>query len=130
VVRNDIYARFSHAAYNKGTALAEIARLLGVAAEEIIAAGDHFNDLPMLSRRHAQWLIAPGNAVPCVKQAVLAAGGFVAEGLHGHGVAEGLAEILRGLSGRSEVDGERRLQIEISKNCGVMNPELPHVRIV
>ncbi len=31
VVRNDVYARFSHANYNKGTALAEIARQLGVA---------------------------------------------------------------------------------------------------
>ena len=29
VVRNDVYARFSHAAYNKGTALAELSRRLG-----------------------------------------------------------------------------------------------------
>src|SRR5262245_8504436 len=33
VVRNDIYARFSHRAFNKGTALSEIARRLGVARE-------------------------------------------------------------------------------------------------
>src|SRR2546430_2719595 len=48
LVRNDVYARFSHAGYNKGTALAEIGRQLGVDAGEIFAAGDHLNDLPML----------------------------------------------------------------------------------
>ena len=30
VVRNDVYARFSHVAYNKGTALAEVRRRLGL----------------------------------------------------------------------------------------------------
>src|SRR5262249_14268254 len=45
VMRNDIYARFSHVAYNKGTAMAEIARRLGIARERVFAAGDHLNDL-------------------------------------------------------------------------------------
>jgi len=93
VVRNDVYARFSHAAYNKGSALTEIARRLGVASEAIAAAGDHLNDLPMLRTRHAKWLMAPGNAVPKVKEAVLRQGGFVAEESHGHGVARGLERI-------------------------------------
>src|SRR5262245_52653122 len=37
VVRNDVYIRFCHAAYNKGTALAEIARRLKLAPAEIVA---------------------------------------------------------------------------------------------
>ncbi|MCI0540659.1 MAG: Cof-type HAD-IIB family hydrolase [Verrucomicrobiales bacterium] len=93
VVRNDIYARFSHASYNKGSALAEIARRLKVGRESIIAAGDHWNDLPMLRCQHAKWLIAPGNAIPPVKEAVLRQQGFVAEEFHGHGVARGLERI-------------------------------------
>src|SRR6266536_1212 len=53
VVRNDVYARFSHEAYSKGTALSEIARRLGVSSDHILAAGDHLNDLPMLRRERA-----------------------------------------------------------------------------
>ena len=90
VVRNDIYSRFSHEAFNKGTALTEIARQLGVKPEETFAAGDHLNDWPMLSREHAWWLAAPGNAVPSVKARVREQRGFVSELNQGHGVAEGL----------------------------------------
>src|SRR5215212_8162179 len=60
VMRNDIYARFSHVAYNKGTAMAEIARRLGIARDHVFAAGDHLNDLPMLSKEFAGWLVCPG----------------------------------------------------------------------
>src|SRR5438552_12876168 len=70
VVRNDVYARFSHHAYNKGTALAELTRRLGLSADGVFAAGDQLNDLPMLSRRYGPWLGAPGNAVEVVNQAV------------------------------------------------------------
>ena len=94
-VRNDVYGRFSHAAYNKGSALGEIARRLEVSCESIIAAGDHLNDLPMLLHQHAKWLIAPGNAIPRVKEAILRQNGFVAEEFHGHGVARGLERIIQ-----------------------------------
>ena len=63
LVRNDVYARFSHASYNKGTALREIARQLGIARDYIFAAGDHLNDVPMLSGEFARCLVAPDNAV-------------------------------------------------------------------
>lgn len=95
VVRNDIYARFSHKAFNKGTALAEIARRLEVKPDEIVACGDHLNDLPMLSREFAHWLIAPVNAIPSVKDAVLRQNGIVSEKHCGHGVAHGIATILQ-----------------------------------
>lgn len=100
VVRNDIYARFCHEAYNKGTALAEIAGQLHVTAAETFAAGDHLNDLPMLSLRYARYLAAPGNAIDIVKAAVRQQNGHVSELTHGHGVAEGLQAFLDGTRGK------------------------------
>ncbi|MCX7723423.1 MAG: HAD hydrolase family protein [Verrucomicrobiae bacterium] len=90
VVRNDVYARFSHEAFSKGTALAEIARLLGLRPEQVFAVGDHLNDLPMLKLEHARWLAAPANAIAQVKQAVAAQNGYIASMPHGNGVAEAL----------------------------------------
>jgi len=90
VVRNDIYARFSHRAFNKGTALSEIARRLGVARENVFAVGDHLNDLPMLSTEHAGFIAAPANAIPVVKAQVLQQNGFVSRYSQGSGVAEAL----------------------------------------
>lgn len=90
LVRNDVYARFSHAAFNKGTALAEIGRLLGVPPARTFAAGDHLNDLPMLSIEFAHCLVAPSNAVPEVKDAVRRQHGYLSHQPCGHGVARGL----------------------------------------
>jgi len=90
VVRNDVYARLSHQDYNKGTALAELMRRLGVTPSNVFAAGDHLNDLPMLSTRYACCLAAPSNAVSPVKQTVRKQKGFVSELSHGNGVAEAI----------------------------------------
>jgi hydroxymethylpyrimidine pyrophosphatase-like HAD family hydrolase len=90
VVRNDVYARFSHSAYNKGTALAELTRRLGLRKEEVFVIGDHLNDLPMLSRKFAQWIAAPANAVAEVKLRVQTEGGYVSQLPHGYGVAEAI----------------------------------------
>lgn len=90
VVRNDVYARFSHAAYDKGTALRELCRRLELKAENVLAAGDHLNDLPMLTRDCARWLVAPANAVASVKVALARGEGFVSELSRGEGVADGL----------------------------------------
>jgi hydroxymethylpyrimidine pyrophosphatase-like HAD family hydrolase len=100
VVRNDVYARFSHAAYNKGSALAEVRRRLGLRPEAVLAVGDQHNDLPMLSREVAGWLAAPQNAIPAVQQAVLSQGGFVSRQPHGRGVLEALDWCLAGATGR------------------------------
>ncbi len=90
-MRNTIYVRFCHEGYSKGTALAELGRLTGIAPDQIFAAGDHFNDLPMLDGRHARWVSCPENAVGAVKNAVLAAGGYVAT----RGCSAGVLEALR-----------------------------------
>jgi HAD superfamily hydrolase (TIGR01484 family) len=94
VVRNDVYARFSHEAYSKGTALSEISRRLGVGSDQVLAAGDHLNDLPMLARERARWLVAPSNAVELVKETVRRQDGFVSDEPHGYGVARGLEYFL------------------------------------
>jgi HAD superfamily hydrolase (TIGR01484 family) len=90
VVRNDVYARFSHEAYNKGTALAEVSRQLKIKPEEVFAIGDHWNDLPMLSRNYAGYLAAPSNAVESVKQAIREQNGYLSRQSHGLGVAEAI----------------------------------------
>jgi hydroxymethylpyrimidine pyrophosphatase-like HAD family hydrolase len=94
VVRNDIYARFSHERFNKGTALAEIARRLEVPREAVLAAGDHYNDLPMLSGGPAACVVAPDNAIPVVKETVRRQQGYVSHQPWGHGVARGLEHFL------------------------------------
>ena len=96
VVRNDVYARFSHTAYNKGTALAELTKHLGLTAVEVFAAGDHLNDLPMLSRSYAHWLAAPSNAVDEVKSWVLRQKGYVSQLSHGEGVADAIKYYVEG----------------------------------
>ena len=90
VVRNDVYARFCHVAYNKGTALAELTRRLQLTANEVFAAGDHLNDLPMLKREFVRWLATPANAIESVKASVRQQQGFISQFSHGAGVAEGL----------------------------------------
>jgi hypothetical protein len=99
VVRNDIYARLSHEAFNKGTALAEIGRQLGIDASETFAIGDHLNDLPMLSLRHAHWLAAPANAIETVRTVVREQKGHVSRFHCGHGVADALAVMVKKAEG-------------------------------
>ena len=94
LVRNDVYARFHHQDFDKGTALAEITSRLKLTADNVFAVGDQLNDLPMLSRQRARWLAAPANALQTVKEVVRRQNGFVSELSHGHGVAEGLQACL------------------------------------
>jgi hydroxymethylpyrimidine pyrophosphatase-like HAD family hydrolase len=89
-MRNTIYVRFCHEDYSKGTALGELARLTEIEREEIFAAGDHYNDLPMLDGRHARWVMCPSNAVEAVKETIRAAGGYVAKKACSGGVVEAL----------------------------------------
>ncbi len=96
VVRNDVYARFAHSRYNKGMALAEICSRLNITSDQVFAAGDHFNDLPMLLQRYARFLAAPSNALEAVKEVIRKQGGFVSNLPQGHGVAEGLKFYLTG----------------------------------
>ena len=86
--RNYIYLRFCHADYHKGAALAELSRLTGIARDAIFAAGDNYNDIPMLDGRYAKFNACPANAVAAVKDTVRAAGGVVSQQPHSAGVVE------------------------------------------
>jgi len=94
IVRNDVYARFSHTAFSKGTALAEIQRRLDLTPQHTAAAGDHFNDLTMLSSTVAHHLIAPANAVEPVQHLVRSQRGIVSPLPCGLGILDGLQQIL------------------------------------
>ena len=88
--RNTVYLRFCHADYHKGTALAELSRLLETPRKEIFAAGDHHNDISMLDGRFAAFPACPANAILEVKETVNAADGYVASKTCGAGVHEAL----------------------------------------
>ena len=53
---------------DKGTAVKKLADILGIKIEEVIAAGDSFNDLPML--KAAGTSVAVENAQPEIKETV------------------------------------------------------------
>ena len=88
--RNTRYMRFCHTDYSKGTALAELGRLVGISKDEIFAAGDHYNDIPMLNGHYAKWVACPANSADAVKQTVLSANGYVATTPCSEGVVEAL----------------------------------------
>jgi HAD superfamily hydrolase (TIGR01484 family) len=90
IVRNSAYFRFAHRSYTKGSALAEIARDLGLNKDQIFAAGDHYNDITMLDGTHATHVAAPANAIPGIKASVLNAGGYVSERTCSHGILDAL----------------------------------------
>jgi hypothetical protein len=95
--RNTQYLRFCHIDYDKGAALGELARLTGIARDEIFAAGDHYNDIPMLDGRYARWSACPANSVAEVKSTVGRAGGYVA----GRDCSGGVVEALTHFAARS-----------------------------
>lgn len=88
--RSNIYLRFCHRRYDKGSALAELSRLIDMPTSEILAVGDHQNDLPMLFGEVAAMVACPSNAHPSVKEAVLRVGGHVSELPAGEGTAEAI----------------------------------------
>lgn len=88
--RNGRYLRFSHADYSKGTALAELGRLLKVPRENIFAGGDNHNDLSMLDQRVAGAIACPVNALDPVKEHVLAQSGYIATKPASEGMMESL----------------------------------------
>lgn len=94
--RNEVWMRFAHREIHKGSTLAELARLLQIPREEVLAIGDHHNDVPMLDGSAAGMVACPGNAVDTVKELVRSLDGYVSPYPWG----EGVADAIRHFSGR------------------------------
>jgi len=88
--RSNIYLRFCHRRYDKGSSLAELSRLLDMPTTDILAVGDHQNDIAMLFGNVAGMVACPSNAHPSVKEIVLRAGGHVSGLEAGEGTAEAI----------------------------------------
>jgi len=93
-VRNSIYFRFSHKFYHKGACLEAISQNLGITPGQVLVAGDHLNDLPMLDRRYARYLVGPGNSVDLVKERITAQGGCIGTRPYADGVVEAWDKVL------------------------------------
>jgi hydroxymethylpyrimidine pyrophosphatase-like HAD family hydrolase len=91
--RNGIYLRFCHARFDKGSVLQGLQALLGIGPGETFAAGDNYNDLPMLRREIARHLACPVNSIVEVKAAVRKGGGYVADQVGGDGLVEALLRL-------------------------------------
>ena len=86
--RNTVYLRFFHRDYHKGSSLGELCALAGIARDHVLAAGDHFNDVPMLDGRFAAYNCCPSNAIPEVRETVRKSGGHIASRPAADGIAE------------------------------------------
>lgn len=91
VVRNVAGVTIRHKDLSKGAVLARVADELGVARKEVLAIGDSCNDMSMLDGKLGFTSACPANAEPEVRDTVMAAGGYVALGEYGDGVAEAIA---------------------------------------
>jgi hydroxymethylpyrimidine pyrophosphatase-like HAD family hydrolase len=88
--RSNIYLRFCHRSYDKGSTLAELSRLLDMPTAAILAIGDHQNDIAMLYGNVAAMVACPANAHASVKETVLRAEGHVSLLEAGEGTAEAI----------------------------------------
>jgi hydroxymethylpyrimidine pyrophosphatase-like HAD family hydrolase len=85
-----VWMRFTHCEIHKGSSLSELARLLDIPRGEVLAIGDHLNDIPMLDGSAAAMVACPANAVAEVKDVVKKAGGYVSPFAWGEGVADAI----------------------------------------
>lgn len=93
--RNEVWLRFAHREIHKGSALGELARLSVIPRHEVLAIGDHHNDIPMLDGSAAAMVACPSNAVEAVKDTVRLAGGYISPLPWGEGVADAIRHFSR-----------------------------------
>ncbi|MEM1156759.1 MAG: HAD family hydrolase [Verrucomicrobiota bacterium] len=94
-VRNDIYFRFAHQDFHKGSCLETLLQETGLRPENCFAAGDNVNDLHMLNREYAHYLTCPSNALPQVKAKVKKQGGYIATLPADQGIVQALNYFFR-----------------------------------
>ena len=104
---------FTHATATKATAVARYAELSRIDVSQIIAAGDSFNDVPLLEARGLG--VAMGNAVPEVK----AVADYVAPPVDADGLAVAIDEFVlpavRAERALSETAGTRLQQVRLPR---------------
>jgi len=94
IMKNDVYARFAHINFSKGTALLALEKHLGITPSETLSAGDYYNDIPMLRSDVTASPVAPANALPEIKDLVLQEGGYISDYPAGQGVLDGIIHYL------------------------------------
>ena len=94
--RNSIYLRFGHRDFQKGSSLAEIARVHQLSAACCFAMGDSHNDMEMLDPKHAGMTACPANSVAEIREKITITGGLVTRGIHGEGAIEALNHYFSG----------------------------------
>lgn len=77
IIRNGGWVAVNHRALGKGNALVAFAAYAGVPLAQVLAIGDHHNDLTMLRGDTAAHVGCPGDAIPEVQQSVRKAGGII-----------------------------------------------------
>jgi hydroxymethylpyrimidine pyrophosphatase-like HAD family hydrolase len=91
--RNGVYLRFCHVRFDKGSVLRGLQTFLEIGRDETFAAGDNYNDLPMLRPEVARHLACPYNSIAEVKIAVREGGGYVSDQIGGDGLLEALLRL-------------------------------------
>jgi HAD superfamily hydrolase (TIGR01484 family) len=92
-VRNVAGVAIRHKSIGKGPVLAYVCRKLQIDPGETLVMGDSENDLSMLTG-FGFLASVPANAEPEVQNAVIKAGGFVAAGRYGDGVADAISRLV------------------------------------
>lgn len=88
--RNSIYLRFGHRDFQKGSSLAEIAKLNSLGANRCFAIGDSHNDIEMLDPSFAGMRACPSNAVEEIRNKIISTGGYLCSAAHGEAAIEAL----------------------------------------
>ena len=88
--RSRTHLRFCHEHYDKGKVLAKLSCALVLNPENVLAIGDHYNDLSMLDGQVAGMVACPSNAHDEVKTLVQKANGYISNYSAGEGTADGI----------------------------------------
>ncbi len=88
LINNGEWIVVIHTRLGKGNVLKAYLAWRKMAADTVLAVGDHGNDLSMLDGSVTPHVACPGDAFPAVRDAVRRAGGYVAEAHGPHGTLE------------------------------------------